>query len=610
MKLILYVGFLITAVSLVGVTFGIQSGPAKAQTGDPLPPPPAGITAVNGPNPGEVNLTWSAVAGANYYRVGWIADADYRATGDDWLERFAFVDVANKTSYTITRLTPGTDYWFIVGSNSERYGAPQWPDNWASLRLNDDQSSCPTAEPVEPAPTPASAGDYDADNDGLTEVSSLAQLDAMRHDLDGDGSSTHMDYTSAFPNALADMGCPEDGCIGYELTANLDFDTNGSGQPDEGDAYWNENWGWTPIGDSIEGYRFNAAFDGGGHTISNLYISWRDTDHIGLFRAIGPHSEIRNVRLISSNVFGNGNVGALVGRNYGGTITDSLTAGKVVGNAGGVGGLVGFSGDGGTIAGSGSTIRVTGNGKTGGLVGAAGGDTIIIDSYATGAVTSNSGNAGGLVASIGENAEIIASYASGSVYGGNNAGGLAANIGNGAAVNGSYARGNVSGKKFFGGLIGQSNSDSTITASYANGDILSDPPRCNARSERGLVGGSGGLIGRNNGIITASYAIGGVPGSGFYTSYTPGRRHYSCYSSVGGMLGINDGTVRYSYWDPEATGQTSSGGGESKTTRELQSPASATGIYGNWDPGWWDFGTSRQYPALKYRGLDVAVQRP
>ena len=47
-----------------------------------------------------------------------------------------------------------------------------------------------------------------------------------------------------------------------------------------------------------------------------------------------------------------------------------------------------------------------------------------------------------------------------------------------------------------------------------------------------------------------------------------------------------------------------------KTTRELQAPTGPTGIYSTWNADWWDFGTRRQYPALKYEGMDVAAQRP
>ena len=79
-----------------------------------------------------VNLTWNAVPGAAYYRIGWVVYADVApiiAKGGDWLEHFAFIDIANRgqTEHTITRLTPGLLYAFIVAGNDGRYGTPQWP---------------------------------------------------------------------------------------------------------------------------------------------------------------------------------------------------------------------------------------------------------------------------------------------------------------------------------------------------------------------------------------------------------------------------------------------------------------------------------------------------
>ena len=96
---------------------------------------------------------------------------------------------------------------------------------------------------VSPRPTTSVRGDYDADDDGLIEVANLAQLDAMRYDPSGRGSPSNADlvsYFGAFPNAVAGMGCPEEGCTGYELVVDLDFDTNGNRQADAGDTYWND----------------------------------------------------------------------------------------------------------------------------------------------------------------------------------------------------------------------------------------------------------------------------------------------------------------------------------------------------------------------------------
>ena len=60
----------------------------------------------------------------------------------------------------------------------------------------------------------------------------------MRYDLNGDGlvdGATWMPYYDAFPMGALGMGCPADGCTGYKLAGNLDFDTNTSGDADMGD---------------------------------------------------------------------------------------------------------------------------------------------------------------------------------------------------------------------------------------------------------------------------------------------------------------------------------------------------------------------------------------
>ncbi len=135
--------------------------------------------------------------------------------------------------------------------------------------------------------------DYDPDNDGLIEVSSLAQLNAIRWDLDGDGSvdesSDSTNYSSAFPNAVSGMGCPSTGCEGYELTADLDFDTNNDGKTNvAGDAYWNYGDGWDPIGG-----KFSGKLDGNGKTISNLFIDATAADKDDSYGLFAFVTEVR-----------------------------------------------------------------------------------------------------------------------------------------------------------------------------------------------------------------------------------------------------------------------------------------------------------------------------
>ncbi len=154
--------------------------------------------------------------------------------------------------------------------------------------------------------------DYDSDDDNLIEIAHLRQLNAMRWDLDGNGAvaaGDQVDYNDAFSYAPADMGC-EATCAGYELTEDLDFDTNDDGMTSvEGDDYWNSGAGWAPIGGD-----YNAEFHGNGHTIANLFINRGSASaNVGLFSVLGNAAYIHHVGLINVNVTGNQQTGALAG---------------------------------------------------------------------------------------------------------------------------------------------------------------------------------------------------------------------------------------------------------------------------------------------------------
>ena len=220
-------------------------------------------------------------------------------------------------------------------------------------------------------------------------------------------------------------------------------------------------------------------------------------------------------------------------------------------------------------------VDVTGNKRVGGLAGTNDGLRLgykregnIIASYATGSVTGNEG-VGGLVGANYESGVIIASYADAS----------------------------VSGKDYVAGLVGRNYESS----SYATGSVTGNE-------------GVGGLVGQNefDAFIIASYATGGVTGA----------------NGVGGLVRSSDrthdeGGIMASYWNTQTSGQTAGGrvgefaaGLEGKTTAELQAPTGYTGIYASWntdlenatgddDPAtgatdFWDFGTKRQYPILKW----------
>ena len=311
---------------------------------------------------------------------------------------------------------------------------------------------------------------YDADADGLIEITTLAQLDAVRHDLDGDGvpASAGADaYRAAFPDAFletdAQVRCVLQ-CRGYELTADLDFDTNGSGSPDAGDTYWNGGAGWNPIAPSGS-TGFETTFEGNGRTVRNLFIDRPAEPDVGLFGRLRGSSGIRGVGVTQADVTGLRDVGALAGSAWA-PVTASYATGRVSGESG-VGGLVGQSYS--IIKASYATGRVSGTRAVGGLVGSTHGH-IINGNYATGRVSGEQ-RVGGLVGLQHPGGPIRAGYATGRVTGTSAVGGLAGAIDQGRVFY-SYWDTLTSGQAT--GSNGQGQTTTEIQAPTVNTGIYAD----------------------------------------------------------------------------------------------------------------------------------------
>ena len=248
--------------------------------------------------------------------------------------------------------------------------------------------------------------DYDVDNDGLIEISTLAQLNAVRWDLRGAGvpsAANEASYRAAFPRHPAGMGCPLDSgaavCTGYELVADLDFDTDGDGSTwtgsppasDSGDAYHNGGSGWTPIGDGSNPFR--AVFDGNGHVIHNLFVN-STARFQGLFGVVDGAS-ISRLGVADARVVSTSNrIGLLAGRVVGTARVAAVWTTGAVDGSGVVGGLLGLAGRRSSVVASYSTAAVnatTATGQAAGLVGWNRTGGAVSASYATGAVTGPSG---------------------------------------------------------------------------------------------------------------------------------------------------------------------------------------------------------------------------
>ena len=297
--------------------------------------------------------------------------------------------------------------------------------------------------------------DIDKDGDGLIEIYDLEGLNEMRHQLDGNGHKTSASGTKIT------QGCPESGCIGYELMKDLDFNADASYHTTSNKVTWTTASGWSPIGSNSN--RFSGVFEGNGHTIANLYID-RNSNNVGLFAVTAETAQIQNIRLLNATIQGAIDVGSLVGSNFGLIINSDVTTATIVGNSQ-IGGLVGRNMD------------------------------LIINSYAMSATVEGHSDIGGLVGA--NRADIISSFAYADVIGFSNVGGLVGD--NTSNITNTYAAGTVSSTQTVshaGGLVGANGSSGSIRNSYAVSQVM---PLTDENSQ------VGGLVGDDSGSITASY---------------------------------------------------------------------------------------------------------
>ncbi|TKX48320.1 trypsin-like serine protease [Halorubrum sp. ASP121] len=383
-------------------------------------------------------------------------------------------------------------------------------------------------------------------------------------DLSGDGSQSNPFEIS---NASELQAIENDLDANYTLVSDINASST---------AHWNDGTGFDPIGGLSN--EFTGSLDGNGHTITGLTIDRPNSDQVGLFGRINS-ATLLEISLVDLTVTGDRSVGGVVGDNLG--TVRSVTASGSVNGGNDVGGLVGYNGETGVLQNATVSGSVTGD-TTGGVVGANYGT--IQNTTVSGRVTGTSGT-GGLVGynddtgrvqdttvssdvtgtnftggAVGiNNGTVQNAMASGSVNGSNLVGGLVGtNVG--GIIQNVTASGSVTGDRTVGGLVG-AHSEGTITTGVASGSV----------SGTSGFGDVGGLVGRNSGTIQQTFAVGTVSRGG----------------DVGGLVGDNatflpgEGTVENSYWDTQATEQsTSAGSATSLTTAQMQGQAAETNMSG------------------------------
>ena len=325
--------------------------------------------------------------------------------------------------------------------------------------------------------------DYDTDNDGLIEISTADQLNAIRWDTDGDGTPTDdptttaddetESYYAAFPSPLPRMGCPASGCRGYEI---------GTGAAGEAAitialnvAPYNTGDGWVPIPE------FTATLDGNGNTVNDLTrSSTAQLSNVGLFHTIGRTGVVRNLGVTEALARGVTTIGALAANNEG-LILASYSTGVVDDvtspvNREEYGGLVGVNHASGRIYASYSEalVRISASGSpknVGGLVGVNHGT--IVASYAEGATESTNlaSSVNGFGGLVGRNhGRIHASYATGggAILGtGTDISGLVGAAEEGSSVTASYWDTQTSGRSVSAGGEGKTTAELKLPTGYS-----------------------------------------------------------------------------------------------------------------------------------------------
>lgn len=263
----------------------------------------------------------------------------------------------------------------------------------------------------------------------------------------------------------------------YILKNDLDFDEVTDYENAANQATFTTGSGFEPIGQWPD--VFDGNFDGDGFTISNLYINRAGDSDVGLFSFISYNSNvsITNLTLEDVYVYGNSNVGALVGLAWDtSTISNISVSGQVLSLGSAVGGVIG------TISNSTLTDIVNNASVTsssyssyqgsGGVIGYLFNSTLsnVINN---GDVVVNGYRVGGVVG-IAKNSTIDYAVNTGLVDSNHHTsgatGGISGKLEN-SSINHAYSTGDVESKGWVGGLVGQNDATSSTSNSYTIGDV-------------------------------------------------------------------------------------------------------------------------------------------
>lgn len=338
-------------------------------------------------------------------------------------------------------------------------------------------------------------------------------------------------------------------------------------------APWNSGDYWEPI------YFFTDIYDGNNFSIDNLTIIRPEENNLGLFSET-EDAIIKNLKFNSAGIIGGNNTGTVAGYAENSEF-NNINISVMMTGENNVGGLIGELNTG-AIESCSVSGEITGNFLTGGLAGTLNGS--ISDSYCQNTIYSLSATGG--IAGVTEFSTITRSGSNSYIYcTGDCVGGL---IGRSRAseISESYSKGYLEGYNFLGGILGEDQENTCLVNCFSFTDVHS------SGNELGnILGGLAGYLPFFS-DVTNCYSIGKVSNSDNYNN--------------GGLICYFSNSYLYnSYWNIETSGQTTSDGGEGRTTAEMINP-DYDSTYVSWDfENIWKIDPllNGGYPYLKWQNL-------
>jgi hypothetical protein len=212
-------------------------------------------------------------------------------------------------------------------------------DSWANALAIDSSDNIFAVGSTYAGGFPTTAGVYmETSTDGQLETFvSKWNADFNGTPLSGDefagGSGTPGDpYQISDCVQLQAIGGSGGAYLGNSFILQNDIDCSATKISDVADpnydaALYNGGNGFTPIG-SGWGSQFTGALDGNDKKITDLYSNQPGLSYAGLFGMVDS-ADIKDVGLVGAEIYSNGNVGALIGRSDGATISRVYSAGRV-----------------------------------------------------------------------------------------------------------------------------------------------------------------------------------------------------------------------------------------------------------------------------------------